>query len=79
MMNGKERQRMFEERHGKVWTSTDICDAWKRHHKNCAGCKHKEQCEGFVKWQLSILDDGHAPEKYLDDPTKYDYDDVDPM
>jgi hypothetical protein len=69
-MDRKDRQRMFEARHGKVWLHTDICDAWLRHHKNCNGCKHQKQCSNLVKWILSILS-GYDPEEYLDDPSKY--------
>ena len=66
----KEHRKMFEARHGKIWAKTDICEAWKRHHINCVGCKHGKQCKSFIYWKLSILD-GHSPEKYLDNPTDY--------
>ena len=66
----RERRKMFEARHGKIWADTDICEAWMRHHNRCCGCKHEKKCKAAVLWTLSIMD-GHSPEEFLDDPMKY--------
>lgn len=55
-----ERKKMFVSHYGLVYVDTDICRAWQRHHSNCGGCKHENQCKKYIDWLID-------PDKFLDD------------
>lgn len=52
--------------HGHIsLLGTDACEFWKRHHKNCYGCKSEKVCAKMDKWFQLTLAHKSIPENFF--------------